>query len=81
MPFMYAEYMTKLMAPKPYPPQPRFDAPKLTPFFKPIEESTIGVLTSCGAQLKDDKPMAETNALSYRLLHRDIPLVYLRDAL
>ena len=37
MPFMYAEYMTKLMAPKPYPPQPRFDAPKLTPFFKPID--------------------------------------------
>ena len=74
MPFMYADYMTQLMAPKPYPPQPRFDTPKLTPLSKPIEEWTLGVLTSCGAQLKGDKPMSETNDLSYRLLHRDIPL-------
>ena len=78
MPFMYADYMTKLMAPKPYPPQPNFDPPQLTPLRKPIEESTIGVLTSCGAQLKDDKPLAETNDLSYRLLHRDIPLSELK---
>jgi D-proline reductase (dithiol) PrdB len=78
MPFSYVDYMTKLMAPKPYPPQPNFNAPQLTPLRKPIEESTIGVLTSCGAQLKDDKPMAETNDLSYRLLHRDIPLSELK---
>lgn len=78
MPFMYLDYMTKLMAPKPYPPQPSFDSPRLTPLRKPIEESTIGVLTSCGAQLIDDKPMAETNDLSYRLLHRTIPLSELR---
>jgi D-proline reductase (dithiol) PrdB len=78
MPFMYADYMTKLIAPRPYPAQPNFDPPRLTPLRKPIEESTIGVLTSCGAQLKDDKPMAETNDLSYRLLHRDIPLSELK---
>jgi D-proline reductase (dithiol) PrdB len=78
MPFSYVDYMTKLMAPKPYPPQPNFNPPQLTPLRKPIEESTIGVLTSCGAQLKDDKPMAETNDLSYRLLHRDIPLSELK---
>ncbi len=78
MPFMYADYMTKLMAPKPYPPQPRFDAIKLTPLSKPIEETTIGVLTSCGAQRKDDKPMAETNDLTYRLLDRGIPLSELK---
>jgi D-proline reductase (dithiol) PrdB len=36
------------------------------------------VLTSCGAQLKDDHPMAQTNDLSYRLLHRDIPLSELK---
>jgi D-proline reductase (dithiol) PrdB len=78
MPFMYADYMTKLMAPKPYPPQAQFDPPRLTPLRKPIEESTIGVLTSSGVQLKDDKPMAETNDLSYRLVHRDIPLSELK---
>lgn len=78
MPFMYADYMTKLMAPKPYPPQPNFDAPKLTSLSKPIEECTLGVLTSCGVQLIDDKPMAETNDLSYRLLHRDVQLSELK---
>ena len=78
MPFMYADYMTKLMAPKPYPPQAQFDPPRLTPLRKPIEESTIGVLTSSGVQLKDDEPMAETNDLSYRLVHRNIPLSELK---
>jgi hypothetical protein len=37
-----------------------------------------GVLTSCGAQLKDDQPMAQPNDLSYRLLHRDITLSELK---
>jgi D-proline reductase (dithiol) PrdB len=78
MPFMYADYMTKLMAPKPYPPQAQFDPPRLTPLRKPIEESTIGVLTSSGVQLKDDEPMVETNDLSYRLVHRNIPLSELK---
>ena len=74
MPFSYVDYMTKLMAPKPYPRQPDFHPPQLIPLRKPIAESTIGVLTSCGAQLEDDESMAETNDLSYRLLHRDHPL-------
>jgi len=78
MPFMYVDFMTKLMAPKPYPPQPCFDPPELTPLRRPIEESTIGILTSSGVQLKNDEPMAETNDLSYRLLHRDIPLSELK---
>jgi D-proline reductase (dithiol) PrdB len=78
LPFMYIDFMTKLMAPKPYPPQPIFDPPALTPLCKPIKESTIGVLTSCGAQYKHDKAMAETNDLSYRLLHRDLLLSELK---
>ena len=78
MPFMYVDFMTRLMAPKPYPPQPNFDPPKLTPLRRPIEESTIGVLTSSGVQLKDEKSMAETNDLSYRLLHRDVPFAELK---
>ena len=66
------------MAFKPYPPQPNFDPPQLTQLRKPIGEFTIGVLTSYGAQLKDDHPMAHTNDFSYRLLHRDIPLSELK---
>ena len=50
--FMYVDFMTKLMAPRPYPPQPNFDPPRLTPLRKVIADSTLGVLTSCGAQLK-----------------------------
>ena len=74
MPFKYAEFMTQLMAPKPYPAQAVFAAPRITPLRRPVAESTLGILTSCGAQLKDDRPLAETNDLTYRLLHRDTPL-------
>ena len=74
MPFKYAEFMTELMAPKPYPAQAVFDPPMLTPLRKPMSDCTVGVLTSCGVQLKDDTPLAETNDLTYRLLHRDVPL-------
>ena len=78
MPFMYVDFMTRLMAPKPYPPQPNFEPPELTSLRRPIEDSTIGVLTSSGVQLKEDESMAETNDLSCRLLHRDIPLAELK---
>jgi len=37
---------------------------------KPISESTIGVFTSAGIQLRGDTPLAETNDLSYRLIDR-----------
>lgn len=78
MPFKYAEFMTELMAPKPYPAQAVFEPPTLTPLAKPVAECTVGILTSCGAQLKDDKTLAETNDLTYRLLHRDTPLTELK---
>lgn len=78
MPFRYAEFMTQLMAPKPYPAQAVFTAPRITALRKPVEDCTVGVFTSCGAQLKDDQPLAETNDLTYRLLHRDTPLKELK---
>ena len=78
MPFMYSEFMTKLMAPRPYPRQPTFDPPRLTLLPKPIAECTIGLFVSCGVQLKDDLPMAETNDLSYRLVHRERALADLK---
>lgn len=77
MPFAYAEFMTRLMAPKPYPAQAVFAPPRLTALRKPIGECTLGVFTSCGAQLRDDRPLAETNDLTYRLLHRDTALTEL----
>jgi D-proline reductase (dithiol) PrdB len=71
MPFNYVEFMTQLMAPQPYPPAPNFAAPKLARLRKPIAESTIGIFTSAGVQLANDKPLVETNDLSYRLIGRD----------
>jgi D-proline reductase (dithiol) PrdB len=73
MPFSYVQFMTELMAPKPYPRQPEFGPPKLTPLRKPIRESTIGIFTSAGIQMRGDTPLAETNDLSYRLIDRAVP--------
>ena len=74
MPFRYVDFMTQLMAPQPYPTPPNFDSPKLTVLRKPISESTVGIFTSAGVQLRNDTPLAETNDLSFRLIPRDIPL-------
>jgi D-proline reductase (dithiol) PrdB len=74
MPFAYVEFMKRLMTPQPYPTPPNFPPPKLTPLRKPISESTIGIFTSAGVQLANDKPLGETNDLSYRLISRDWPL-------
>jgi D-proline reductase (dithiol) PrdB len=73
MPFSYIQFMTDLMAPKPYPRQPDFEPPRLTPLYKPISQSTIGIFTSAGIQLHSDRPLAETNDLSYRLIDRVVP--------
>ena len=73
MPFKYVEFMTQLMAPQPYPTAPNFEPPTLTSLRKPISESTIGIFTSAGVQLANDKPLGETNDLSYRLISREVP--------
>jgi D-proline reductase (dithiol) PrdB len=73
MPFSYVQFMTELLAPKPYPRQPNFASPRLTPLRKSISESTIGIFTSAGIQSRKDTPLAETNDLSYRLIDREIP--------
>ncbi|MBI3014945.1 MAG: hypothetical protein HYY65_07805 [Candidatus Tectomicrobia bacterium] len=74
MPFQYVEFMTKLMAPRPYPPLPNFDPPQLTPLRRPIAEATIGLFSSAGVQLPTEPLLAETNDLSYRLIDRKTPL-------
>jgi len=73
MPFSYIQFMTDLMAPKPYPRQPEFEPPRLTPLRKPIRDATIGIFTSAGIQIRGDTPLAETNDLSYRLIDRAVP--------
>jgi len=73
VPFSYVKFMTELMAPKPYPGQPVFAPPKLAPLRKPITQSTIGIFTSAGIQTVGDRPMAETNDLSYRVIDRSVP--------
>jgi D-proline reductase (dithiol) PrdB len=78
MPFSYQDFMADLQPPGTYTrEQPSFDPPRLTPLRKAITASTIGVFTSCGAHLPSDPPLATTNDLSYRLIHRDVPLVEL----
>jgi D-proline reductase (dithiol) PrdB len=73
LPFSYIQFMTALMAPKPYPRQPDFAPPRLTLLRKPISQSTIGIFTSAGIQLRGDTPLSETNDLSYRLIDRRTP--------
>ena len=74
MPFSYVQFMTELMAPAPYPRQPNFAPPRVTPLPKPISQSTIGIFTSAGVQHRSDPLLAETNDLSYRLIDRETPL-------
>jgi len=73
MPFSYVQFMTELMAPQPYPRQPVFAPPRLTPLRKDISQSTIGIFTSAGIQVRGDTPLAETNDLLYRLIDRETP--------
>lgn len=74
MPFRYTEFMTKLLAPRPYPSVPNFDPPTLTPLRKPVAESTVGLFASIGAHLPSQPPPAVTNDLTYRLLPREVPV-------
>ncbi len=72
MPFSYVDFMPKPVAAKKYPPRPPFAPPRLTPLRRPIAESTIGLFTSAGVQLRTEPLLAETNDLSYRLVDREV---------
>jgi D-proline reductase (dithiol) PrdB len=73
MPFSMKMLLTELTGKMPNP-APVFDPPALTPLRKSIAKSKIGMFVSCGAQLPEDPPLAETEDLSFRLLPRDVPL-------
>jgi D-proline reductase (dithiol) PrdB len=51
-------------------PLPEFGPPRLTPFTTPLEQATIGVLTTCGGYFADQERLGETEDTSYRLLPR-----------
>jgi D-proline reductase (dithiol) PrdB len=51
-----------------------FDPPRLEPLRKPVHQSTVGLFTSCGAQLPQDPPLGETEDLSFRLIPRQTPV-------
>lgn len=77
MPYSYSKVFEEFWG-RPYPNRPVFPAPKLTPLRKPTAESTIGLFTSCGAQLHQDPPLKEASDHSFRLVHRDTRLSDLR---
>ena len=53
--------------------RPNFDPPSLMPLRKPLAESTVGLFVSCGVQCSDDPMLRETEDISFRLVHRDLP--------
>jgi len=73
MPYSYSRLFEEVTGRK-FENRPVFDPPRLTPLRKPIGESTIGLFASCGAQLMEDPPLAETEDISFRLIHRDTPM-------
>ena len=52
-------------------PLPSFEPPRLTPFTVPLEQATIGIVTTCGAYFPDQERLGETEDTSYRLLPRE----------
>jgi D-proline reductase (dithiol) PrdB len=77
MPFQWMEFARELVAPRPYPDVPNFDPPSRTPLRRPIEDSTIAVVTSLGVYDRDDEPL-RPNDLSFRFIPRETPLAHLR---
>jgi D-proline reductase (dithiol) PrdB len=73
MPYSYSKLFEEITGRK-FENRPVFDPPRITPLRKTIAESTIGLFTSCGAQLIDDPPLGETEDISFRLIPRDTPM-------
>jgi hypothetical protein len=73
MPYSYARLFAELTG-RNFENRPVFGPPKVAPLRKPIADSTIGLFSSCGAQLAGDPPLGETEDISFRLVHRDTPV-------
>ena len=70
MPFSFVRLLNELGRDIP---RPVFDPPSLAPLRKPLAESTVGLFLSCGVQCIDDPMLAETEDITFRLVHRDVP--------
>ncbi len=73
MPYSFSRLFEELTG-QPFKNRPIFEPPKLTPLRKLIAESTVGIFTSCGAQLPEDPKLGETEDISFRLISRDTPI-------
>jgi D-proline reductase (dithiol) PrdB len=72
-PFSFSAMMSQLTGSVPSAPA-NFEPPVRTPITKPLGESTIGVLVSCGVYHSTQPPFQPLNDLSYRLIDRSIPI-------
>jgi D-proline reductase (dithiol) PrdB len=73
MPYSFSRLFEELTG-RPFENRPSFHPPKLTPLRKAIADSTVGIFTSCGAQLPEDPKLGETEDISFRLIDRDTPV-------
>jgi D-proline reductase (dithiol) PrdB len=73
LPYSYARLFAELTG-RNFENRPVFDPPKLAPLRKPVAQSTVGLFSSCGAQLPEDPLLGETEDISFRLVDRDTPV-------
>jgi D-proline reductase (dithiol) PrdB len=73
MPYSFSRLFEELTG-RQFENRPSFDPPKLTPLRKAIADSTVGLFTSCGAQLPEDPKLGETEDISFRLIPRESPV-------
>src|ERR1700738_4672767 len=83
MPYSFSRLFEELTG-RPFKNRPTFQPPALTPLRKTIAESTVGIFTSCGAQLLEDPNVAfpldrmkelEADGTIGRLAHTAISMV------
>lgn len=72
-PFSFKSMMFEIAGRQPSP-TVDFEPPVLAPITKPLSESTVGVLVSCGVHTDSDAAFAATNDVTYRMISRETPL-------
>lgn len=73
MPFSWKKMMRDLGHPE-YAKLPEFPPVQPEPLARLPSEARIGVVTSCGARLREQAPFERINDLSYRVLPREAPV-------
>lgn len=76
-PFSFKAMMFEIAGRRPSP-TVDFEPPVIAPITKPLGESTVGVLVSCGVHTDADAPFAATNDLTYRMISRETAVADLR---